>query len=77
MAGKSEGQQDAAAPLAERQAPSTHLIQHRAALRPLPLTQEDQARDDVRWDDVKVSEKLREKVGDLRVGVLRNPGEKD
>lgn len=53
--------------------PSTHLIQHRAAFCPLPLPQEDQACNDVRWDYVKVSEKLSKQVGDFRVGILQNP----
>lgn len=52
----------------------SHLIQHSVALGPLPLPQENQPRDDVGGDDVQVSEKFCKKVGDLGVGVLKNPG---
>lgn len=64
--GKSEAEGDA----------PTHLVQHGVALRPLPLPQENQPRDDVGRDDVEVSEELSEQVGDLRVGVLQKPSER-
>jgi len=37
------------------------------------LAQQNQACNDVRRDDVKVSEELSEKVGDFRVCILQNP----
>ena len=51
-----------------------HLVQHGIALGPLPLPEQHQASDDVRWHDVQVSEKLGKEVGDFRVGVLCGPG---